>query len=272
MSQLKSRMEHTRRLGDAGNHVVVVEEVDCQVALEARSAVMAAQAPLVLRGRRGGARLLAGAAGGPGRGRGRGHGVGINAQRGGDAVGDAQQLAMWLCNGDFGGRSWVGRVRTQRGGRALLGGGARGQAWLGRRRVQARYGLFIIVEFEQRAAARGAARRDGRVGVIKRAGRQSQPRRPLRRSSQRRPDGVGHGGVQKGARGRGSFFTSAVPGLPLRVALGCLGLLGQGQTRSRAVRGGRACSTCSGCFGRRAATERFSSLQHLARMHQLKSD
>lgn len=180
----------TSWLGGAGDDVVVVGEVDCQVALESRAPVVAPQAPLVLRGGAawGGDGELACAAWARRRGP-RAHVIGVDAQRGGDTVCDAQELAMWLCNGDLGGRSCVGRVWCQRGGGALPAVDARDAQLLD--------GLLVVGQGTQRAGARGPSRGEGCVvavgGVVGGHGRESQSCSPLSRCPQRRPNNVGHG-------------------------------------------------------------------------------
>jgi len=175
---------------------------------------VAPQAPLVCGcggrcGRRGGdswgRSKLAGAAR-PGRGPRGGHVVGVDAQGRGDAIGDAQQLAMWLCNGNLGRRSRVGRVGLEGSGWPLPAAGARRRRRFCRRVGDGLDGAVVVGARKQRAAFRGPSCRDGRVvvvalglwvGVIARHGQEVEPGLPfIRAPQQRRPNGVGHGSDQ----------------------------------------------------------------------------
>jgi hypothetical protein len=102
---------HTSRLLYTRNDIIVAREVDGEVGFQARTAVVAPQAPLVLRLR-------------PWCGPRRGNVVDGHAQGRGYAIGDAEQLAMWLCNGNLGRRSRVGRLGRESGGWPLPGHGA----------------------------------------------------------------------------------------------------------------------------------------------------
>lgn len=182
----------TSWLGGAGDDVVVVGEVDCKVALEARSAVVAPQAPLVLclRGRRWG-RSWGGrgddelpSAAGPGRRRRRGDTVLRNAQRLEHAVCVAVQVALGRAR-DLCRRACVdcGRVVC---GRPLPRVCARRRGrWPGRRVWQLLDGPLVVAEDQQGPAPRGAARRDGR-------GAQAAVDVVARGRRKRRRHGVGH--------------------------------------------------------------------------------
>jgi hypothetical protein len=191
----------TGGLGHARDDVVVARKIHGQVRLEARAPVVAPQAALV--------RRLPGAVWPRRRAR-RGHVVGGHVQRRGDAIGDAQQLAMGLCNRDLGRRPPVGRRRVGRERRGWPFARPEG------RLLDVPHALLVVAEREQRAAFGGAARRDGRGGaaggVVGREGRR-EARRSLRYWVHSGPHYVGHGGAGVHSRVAGSSCSHCDSGL-----------------------------------------------------------
>jgi hypothetical protein len=193
-------LQHTSRLRHARNDIIVAGKVRREIRLQPRPAVVAPQAPLVLRGRRD----LPSAAR-PGRRARRRDIVGIDPQRRRDTVGDAQQLAMWLCNRDL--------CRRSRAGRRVCGGPLPRVGGAGRAERRVRYcldRLFVVAEGQEGAALGRAARRDGGGGDgcgVAAFRREGEARSALVGDGQRGPHYVGHGAAEYHWRCGGSSCT-----------------------------------------------------------------